>query len=78
MPDNGDEETRKVQAEDLDLETVREIKYAVRGFPETEASPANLDEYQTGRHDAVSAVMGLLARFEAEIEDATGSDNPGK
>jgi len=76
MSNDEDDEIRKVQAENLDLETVREIKYAVRGFSETDVSPTDLNEYRTGRHDAFSAVMGLLSRFEAEIEDATGSDGP--
>jgi hypothetical protein len=75
MLNDEDDEIRKVQAENLDLETVREIKYAVRGFSETEPSPTDLDEYRTGRHDAFSAVVGLLSRFEAEIEDSAGRDD---
>ena len=50
MLNDEDDEIRKVQAGNLDLETVREIKYAVRGFSETEPSPIDLYEYRTGRH----------------------------
>jgi hypothetical protein len=65
------------EAEDLDPETLRALRHAIRGFSET--SPAKptteLSEYRAGRHSAFSAVMALLSVWLEETEGDTKHDS---
>lgn len=65
------------EPEDLDLETLRALQHAIRGFSETSPAkpPTELTEYRAGRHSAFSAVMALLSSWLEEIEEDTKHDN---
>lgn len=65
------------EAEDLDPETLRALRHAIRGFSETSPAkpPTELTEYRAGRHSAFSAVMALLSIWLEEIEGDTKPDS---
>lgn len=67
--DDDTNDVSMIEPESLDLYTVKEIKHAVRGFPEASESPNDLNEFRAGKHQAYSAVMAMLTRFEETIEE---------
>lgn len=55
--------------DELDPKTLRAVQHAIRGFPEMGRSPSDLSEYRAAKRAGYSAVMAVISRWLAQIED---------
>jgi len=74
VPENDDSDVIDPVDADLDPETLRAVQKLVRGYLETEESPAEITDYRAGRHDAFSVVMATISKWLDEIEDGNSGD----
>lgn len=66
-----DSEPETINPDDLDQETLAAGEWATRGFEplEGERRYNELDNYQQGRHEALSAVLAILFRWQDEMDE---------
>lgn len=70
----------KIDPLELDRETLKEVKRAVRGFPlaEPKRSPTELGAYPRGKHDAYASVLWMLTSWIEELDEYAEREQDGK
>lgn len=63
-----------VDPDDLNPETVREVKHGVDGYLKQMGDRDGMNEYRKGKYDAYSNVSAMLTRFLEESNNSTATD----